>query len=105
MKIKEEQPAMSTDAVATYATPFFNVLDRDAYGKTWKMFNVKPDVFKRFQTGRQRFERWSKFLDFTDEAQTEIYDYVKKYSKNTVVLRCEESGALRAIRRPSANGL
>lgn len=105
MKIKEEQPAMSSDAVATNATPFFNTLDTNHQGKTWKMFNVKPDVFRRFQTGRQRFERWSKFLDFSDEVQNEIYDYVKKYNKNTVILRCEETGALRAIRRKSSNGL
>lgn len=98
MKIKEEQPAMNADAISSMPLPLDNTQH-----KNWKMFTVKADVFKKFQSGRQPFERWSKFLDINDQSQNEIYEYVKKFSKNTVVLRCEETGALRAIRRKSSN--
>ena len=72
-------------------------------GNNWKMFSVKPEVFRRFEAGRSKFERWSKFLDLNDESQREIYDYAKKNNKNTVVLQCAETGALRGIRRRALN--
>jgi len=67
-------------------------------------FDVPSDVFRRFQKGRMKFERWSKFLDLTDEDQKKIYDYAKKNRNAVVVLRDSTTGALRAIRRRPTNG-
>lgn len=66
---------------------------------SWKMFDVPSDVFRRFETGRAKFERWSKYLDATDENQSEILSYAKSKPKNTIVLRDSANGVLRSIRR------
>ena len=63
------------------------------------MFDVPSDTFRKFENGRNRFERWSKYLDVNDESQLEIVNYAKRYPKNTIVLRDSESGVLRQIRR------
>mgnify|MGYP001156126950 CR=1 FL=1 len=72
---------------------------------SYKMFDVPGDVFRKFETGRNKFERWSKYLDLTQEEQKAIYDYAQKKPKNTIVLRDSTTGAMRAIRRKSANKL
>lgn len=72
-----------------------------AVPNNWKLFDVPPDVFRRFETGRNPFERWSKFLDESDEVQGEILKYAKSKPKNTIVLRDSTNGVLRAIRRRS----
>ena len=70
----------------------------------WRMFDVPSEVFRKFETGRNKYERWSKYLDSADEAQCEICDYAKKNPKHTIVLRDSTSGVLRQIRRRAANG-
>ncbi|MBT6472523.1 MAG: hypothetical protein HOK52_14830 [Candidatus Marinimicrobia bacterium] len=70
-----------------------------------KEFNVSADVFRKFETGRMKFERWSKFLDEEDDNQMSIKLYAAKNRGHTIILRNEETGALRAIRRRSSNGL
>lgn len=95
--MKEDTPSMTASAVATNPMPLS--------GKTWKMFKVPNEIFRRFENGRNKFERWSKYLQLEDETQREIYEYSKRYRENTVVLQCADTGALRAIRRKSSNGL
>ena len=74
-------------------------------GATWRLFNVPTDIFRRFETGRNKFERWSKYLNMEDEEQQELYSYAKKHGKNTIVLRDSNSGALRSIRKRAMNEL
>jgi len=105
---KEDTPSMSTGAVADKGgSPLKNIATFKNYksGDTWKMFDVCNDCFSKFSKGRQKFERWSKFLNLEDDMQKSIYDYAKTHRKNTIVLRCSETGALRAIRSRSACGL
>lgn len=71
--------------------------------KKWKMFDVPPEVFRKFETGRNKYERWSKYLDASDENQKTILDYAKRRPKNTIVLRDSSNGVLRQIRRRSSN--
>lgn len=70
--------------------------------RDWNQFEVPGDTFKKFQSGRNRFERWSKFLDKRDPNQAAVYDYATANPTATVVLRCTDTGALRAIRRRSS---
>ena len=70
-----------------------------------KAFDVPTDVFRRFQKGRNKFERWSKFLNLEDSNQKAIYDYAKRNRGATIVLRDSETGALRAIRARSSDNL
>ena len=71
---------------------------------TYKEFSVPSEVFRKFDTGRNKFERWSKYLNLQDENQHELYTYAKRNPKNTVILRDATTGAVRSIRRRSSNG-
>ena len=74
-------------------------------GKNWKLFDVCPETFSKFNTGRNKFERWSRYLNTEDEGECAVADYARTNRTHTVVLRCSETGALRAIRKRSACGL
>ena len=76
-----------------------------AADKNYRKFSVSPETFRKFQIGKTPYERWSKFLDEGDESHAEIKNYAQKHRNHTVVLQCKETGALRAIRRRSSNGL
>jgi hypothetical protein len=69
----------------------------------YKDFNVPSDIFRRFDTGRNKFERWSKYLNLEDENQHAIYSYAKKNRDAVIVLRDETTGAMRCIRRKASN--
>tara|TARA_X000001388_G_scaffold72490_1_gene63198 strand:+ start:451 stop:795 length:345 start_codon:yes stop_codon:yes gene_type:complete len=73
--------------------------------RRYKEFNVPTEVFRKFQTGRNKFERWSKYLNLEDANQKSIYDFAKKNRGTHIILRDEETGAMRAIRRRSSNNL
>lgn len=98
MKQKKEQ--MTTGAVAIYDKPLGGKKKQK-----YRDFDVPTDVFRRFQTGRNKFERWAKYLDLTDSDQKKIYDYARKNRDAVVVLRDSTTGALRAIRQRASNGL
>lgn len=72
--------------------------------RKFRQFNVESATFRKFQTGRSKFSRWSKFLNLNDETHREIYEYAKKNRDHVLVLRDSETGALRAIRKTSSNG-
>jgi hypothetical protein len=71
--------------------------------RKFKSFNVPSDIFRRFDKGRNRFERWKKYLNLEDDNQKSIYNYAKRKPGNTIILRDETTGALRAIRRRANN--
>ena len=91
---------VATNTTSNFPATPYSVASTDKYS----MFDVPSDVFRRFHCGRAKFERWSKFLDCSDDKQRAIYDFAKKNTKKMVVLRDETTGALRAIRRRSHNG-
>lgn len=72
---------------------------------TPKVFSVSTDVFRRFSMGRNRFERWNKFLDKDDTYQCEIQKYIRVNRNNLVVLKDETTGAMISVRRRSSNGI
>jgi len=79
--------------------------DKPFFKKKGKAFDVSSEVFRRFQTGRNKFERWSKFLNLEDAGQKSIYDYARSNRDATIILRDESTGALKAIRPRSSNRL
>jgi len=95
--MRENVATTTTSAIPD--TPY-RVHGRD---KHYQMFDVPSEIFRRFQCGRNRFERWSKYLDCQDENQQRIYDFAKKNRKKMIVLRDSATGALRAIRRRANN--
>ncbi len=95
MNQRKEQ--MTTSAVAMIDKPL--VVKKRKY----RDFDVPTDVFRRFQSGRNKFERWAKYLDLTDSDQKKIYDYARKNRDAVVVLRDSTTGALRSIRQRASN--
>lgn len=73
--------------------------------ETYKEFSVDNETFNKFSTGRNKFERWNKFLNLEDEGHKAIYNYAKTNKEAVIVLKNSETGALRALRRRSSNGL
>ena len=74
--------------------------------RRYREFTVSNETFNRFQTGRTKFERWSKYLNLEDAGEKEIYDfYNKTRNRAVIILRNETTGALRAIRHTSSNSL
>jgi len=69
----------------------------------YKDFTVPSDIFRRFDTGRNKFERWSKYLNLEDDNQQALYSYAKKNRKSVIILRDETTGAMRCIRRKASN--
>ncbi len=103
-----EEDAMTTGSAAFVARPLLKkpedgkgeyCLDYPHAGATWKMFTVCAETFKKFDTGRNKFERWCRYLNLQDEEEKAVYDYASRNRKKTVVLKCSTTGALRAIRR------
>jgi hypothetical protein len=96
MTSKKEQ-IMTTGSVAIYDKPL------GCPKRKYRDFDVPSDVFRRFSTGRKKFERWSKYLNLQDENQKAIYDYARKNRDSVIVLRNSDTGALRAIRPKASN--
>ena len=92
-----KKESMTTGAVAIYDKPLVPPK------RKYKDFDVPSDVFRKFATGKNKFERWSKYLNLADENQKAIYDYAKKNRDSLIVLRNSDTGALRAIRRKASN--
>jgi hypothetical protein len=67
--------------------------------KDWALFTVKSETFSKFETGRNRYERWSKYLSDEIEEEKAVKEYAKKNPTHTVVLQNADNGALRSIRR------
>ena len=73
--------------------------------KKYRDFDVPSDVFRRFQTGRNKFERWSKYLNTEDDAEASIYSFARKNPDGMIILQCDETGAQKGIRyNPNGGG-
>lgn len=91
---------VTTGAVAIVDRP----LGVQGKGKIkYKDFTVPSEIFRKFDTGRNKFERWSKYLNLEDENQQALYSYAKKNRKSVIILRDETTGAMRSIRRKASN--
>jgi len=106
--IDMDEDMMSTASVAFKPRPLLKkskdgkgtyCLKYPHQGAKWKMFTVCSETFRKFETGRFKFERWAKYLNLQDETEKAVYDFATANRKKTVVLQCSETGALRAIRR------
>ena len=62
--------------------------------KKYRVFDVSSETFSRFQVGRTKYERWSKFIN---EDERDIVSYYNRNKNSVIVLRNSENGALRAL--------
>jgi hypothetical protein len=68
--------------------------------RRYRQFDVDSTTFRKFVPGKQRFERWSRYLNLQDENHKGIYDYAyaNRGREHLIVLRDSDTGAMRAIR-------
>lgn len=95
---KEEVAANSVSSGGVDMNP-------NGINRKYRKFDVSSEVFRRFREGRNKYERWAKFLDSNDEDHKSIKKYATRNPKSVIVLRDSTTGALKAIRRRCANGL
>lgn len=67
--------------------------------RKYKSFDVDSKLFRRFETGKIKFEHWSKYLDMTNKDHRSIYEYARSNRRSAIILKNSENGALRIIRR------
>ena len=79
----------TTTAVAITNKPLGTVRN-----KKYRVFDVSSETFSRFQVGRTKYERWSKFIN---EDERDIVSYYNRNKNSVIVLRNSENGALRAL--------
>jgi len=106
--IVEDGPGGSCDGPAVMSTD--KAVDWNVTGKPKKKkrktetFSVSDDCFHMFRRGKTKFERWSKYLDLTDESQKKIYDWAKRHHNGTIILKNSITGAIRGIRYNRTGG-
>ena len=85
-----------------------SAVDMNVTGKSKKKkcetFNVSDDCFHKFRNGKIKFERWSKYLDLTDETQKKIYDWAKRHHNGSIILKNSVTGQVRGIRYNRTGG-
>ena len=85
-----------------------SAVDMNTTGKPKKKkcetFSVSDDCFHKFRHGKTKFERWSRYLDLTDESQKKIYDWAKRHHNGTIILKNSTTGAIRGIRYNRTGG-
>ena len=72
--------------------------------KKCETFSVSDDCFHKFKNGKTKFERWSKYLDLTDDSQKKIYDWARKHHNGSIILKNSQTGQVRGIRYNRTGG-
>jgi len=81
----------TTSAIALAHRPL-SIVKKQKY----RVFDVSPETFRKFESGRTRYERWSKFIN---EEEKGIVRYYNRNENSVIVLRNADNGALRALYR------
>lgn len=97
--IKEDEGGVAANVTGDSPTMAMPPTSGGLMRRKYKSFDVDSNLFRKFETGKVKFEHWSKYLDLTNEGHTSIYEYAKKNPTHVIVLRNSDNGALRAIRR------
>ena len=72
--------------------------------KKCETFSVSDECFHKFRHGKIKFERWSKYLDLTDESQKKVYDWAKRHHNGSIILKNSVTGEIRGIRYNRTGG-
>jgi hypothetical protein len=103
-------PGMSSPANVTGDSPNMamppSMVPGPVIRRKYRQFDLETETFRKFEKGKMKFERWSRFLDLKNENHKAIYDYAysNRGRDHTIVIRDSNTGALRAIRRRPHNG-
>ena len=89
--ISEDAPTNSTSGIAG--------VDGD-YGPSGRfagshIFRVKPSIYHKCLKGKQRYERWDKYVDWKSEPSCEaIRNYAYKYPKRAIIVQNEVDNSM-----------
>lgn len=91
-------PANRTGDTPTMAMP--PTMHPGRMFRRYKQFDLETETFRKFEKGRSKFERWSKYLDLNNEGHRSLYDYARgnRGREHLIVIRDSTTGAMRAIR-------
>ena len=96
-QIKEDEMSTSSDVD-------MNPTGKAKKKKKCETFSVSDDCYHKFRHGKTKFERWSKYLDLTDDSQKKIYDWAKRHHNGTIILKNSTTGQIRGIRYNRTGG-
>ena len=96
-QIKEDEMSTSSDVD-------MNPTGKPKKKKKCETFSVSDDCFHKFRHGKTKFERWSKYLDLTDDTQKKIYDWARRHHNGTIILKNSTTGQVRGIRYNRTGG-
>lgn len=98
--LKEDAPANNTTGIPGEHEPVIN----QAAAKKYREFNVSPSTFNKFSKGKQKFTRWSQYIDTTNEEENAMYDYAKRNPRGIIILKHgDQTRAIRFNRRGGGN--
>ena len=92
------------DEMSTSSDVDMNPTGKSKKKKKCETFSVSDDCFHKFRHGKTKFERWSRYLDLTDESQKKIYDWAKRHHNGTIILKNSQTGQVRGIRYNRTGG-
>ena len=88
----------------TTASVDMNTTGKSKKKRKCETFSVSDDCFHKFKNGKTKFERWSKYLDLTDDSQKKIYDWARKHHNGSIILKNSVTGQIRGIRYNRTGG-
>ena len=72
--------------------------------KKCETFSFSDDCFHKFRNGKTKFERWSKYLDLTDDSQKKVYDWARRHHNGSIILKNSQTGQVRGVRYNRTGG-
>ena len=93
LSLQEDIAANATGASVSTDEPVIHVKK----GRKYATFKVSDDIFKRFKSGKKKFNRWGEYLNLEDEYESKIYDYARKNPRGVLILQTKE-GVTKAVR-------
>jgi hypothetical protein len=90
-------PANNTENIPIFQSPKNN--NPMVYRKKYKVFNIDEETFNKFENGRIKFSKWSKFLNIENEFHQKIKQCaINEFNKGTIiVLRNLNNGLMRSL--------
>lgn len=97
--LNQEEMSVTTADIAMPLLPL-----KTDMGDKYQRFKIPSTVFRKFDRGRKKYQRWKVFLDLEDEQQMQIANFARKHRDALIIIEDEITGAMRAVRPTSSDG-
>jgi len=51
------------------------------------VFQIPDSVHRNFRTGKNRYHRWDRYLDMSEDSCKKVYEYAKRNPKTSLILK------------------